>query len=327
MEKVLIIKLGYSETMDPEISRITSLGDVLRTTVILHHFKGAQVTWLVDEKAVALLEGNPRIQRILTYDLSSVLQLSHERFDTVINLEKVPGVCALADSIKAWRRFGFRFDAETGEARAYDHCEQVYTLCQNPDIKRRHTESWQKILMESIGARWTGQEYILGYKPRTSVRFDVGLNHAVGAKWPTKAWPEPSWKALAGLLQRSGRTVTWQEGFDDIHQYIDWIHSCRTLVTGDSLGLHIALALRKNVVVLYGPTNSNETYFYGRGTGIYPRGYGCLPCFSPVCTQKVHCLTTITPEQVYRTYRELAGGRRIRPAGRKAPAVKRSAER
>ncbi len=38
-EKVLIIKLAYSETLDEEIGLETSLGDMLRTTVVLHLFK------------------------------------------------------------------------------------------------------------------------------------------------------------------------------------------------------------------------------------------------------------------------------------------------
>ena len=48
-EKVLIIKLGYSETLDGEIGKVTSLGDVLRSTVLLHLYKDAHVTWLIDE--------------------------------------------------------------------------------------------------------------------------------------------------------------------------------------------------------------------------------------------------------------------------------------
>ena len=111
-EKVLIIKLGYSETLDGEIGKATSLGDVLRSTVLLHLYKNANVTWLVDEKAFQLLKGNPYIHRIIFYDLTSVLQLQSERFDTLINLEKVPGLCAFSDSLKAWRRYGFRFDPE-----------------------------------------------------------------------------------------------------------------------------------------------------------------------------------------------------------------------
>ena len=115
-EKVLIIKLGYSETLDGEIGMITSLGDVLRSTVLLHLYKNAHVTWLLDEKAFPLLRGNQFIHRILPYDLTSVLQLRLERFDTVINLEKVPGLCAFSDTVNAWRRYGFRFDPEHGVA-------------------------------------------------------------------------------------------------------------------------------------------------------------------------------------------------------------------
>ena len=73
MAKILIVKLGYSETLDAEISRKSSLGDVLRTTVLLHAFKNDDVSWLVDEHAFPLLEGNPYIRQILVFDLISVL--------------------------------------------------------------------------------------------------------------------------------------------------------------------------------------------------------------------------------------------------------------
>ena len=74
-QKVLIIKVGYSETLDPEISGITSYGDVLRTTVLLHLYKEDYVTWLVDENAYPILKGNPFIDRMRIYNLTSVLQL------------------------------------------------------------------------------------------------------------------------------------------------------------------------------------------------------------------------------------------------------------
>ncbi len=298
MEKLLIIKLGYSETLDPEISQVSSLGDVLRTTVILHLFPEADVTWLVDEKARPLLEGNPRIRRILNFDLASTLLLQRERFDTVVNFEKVPGICALADSVKAWRRFGFRLDEERGIAEAYDRCEEAFSLCTDPEKKRKHRQPWQKVLVEAIGGSWEEQRYILGYQPQVEVEHDFGLNHAVGSKWPTKAWPRDYWEKTASILEHAQQRVSWQRGFDDLFEYIEWIQSCRTLITCDSLGLHIALALNKRVVVLYGPTNSNETYLYGLGEGLFPRGYDCLPCFSPECRQKVHCLKTLAPEEV-----------------------------
>ena len=84
MAKILIVKLGYSETLDAEISKNSSLGDVLRTTVLLHVFKNDHVTWLVDEHAFPLLEGNPYIKRLLPYDLTTVLHIEAEEFDIVI---------------------------------------------------------------------------------------------------------------------------------------------------------------------------------------------------------------------------------------------------
>jgi heptosyltransferase-2 len=307
MAKVLIIKLGYSETIDPGIGKVSSLGDVLRTTVILYPFVDDHVTWLVDEAAYPLLEGNPHIDRILTYDLSTVLQLQRERYDTVINLEKVPGVCALADSISAWRRYGFRFDELHGVAEAYDGCEKVFSLSKGGDLKRTYQGSWQESLLQIVGAKWEGQEYLLGYRPKSREEFDVGLNWAVGPKWPNKAWPDDKWRELTGLLE--GR-FTWamQQGMDNLYAYMDWINSCRLLVTNDSLGLHIALALKKKVVVLYGPTNPNETYFYGRGEILYPTAdLPCIPCLDLRCSREIHCMASIAPSAVMAAIERLAG--------------------
>lgn len=308
MAKVLIIKLGYSETIDGEIGRIPSLGDVLRTTVILYPFAEDHVTWLVDEAAYPLLEGNPLIDRILLYDLTSVLQLQRERYDTVINLEKVPGVCALADSISAWRRYGFRFDEVRGEAEAYDGCEHVFSLCKSSELKRDHRVSWQESLLQIVGEQWKGQEYLLGYKPKAGETCDVGLNWAVGPKWPNKAWPEQKWEELKSLLEGE-YSYSMQQGMDNLYDYMEWINSCRILVTNDSLGLHIAMALRKKVVVLYGPTNPNETFFYNRAEVLYPQvDYPCIPCLSSKCTMERNCMDFIPAAEAKRRIDNLRDG-------------------
>jgi heptosyltransferase-2 len=297
--KVLIIKLGYSETLDKEIGLTTSLGDVLRTTPILHYLKNDDVTWLVDEKAYPLLAGNPLIRRILIFNLETSLQLQRERFDTVINLEKGPGICALSDSVSAWRRFGFRFDAQKGEAQAYDGAEDVLALCLNSDVKKGNEKYWQGVLASILGEPTRPvQEYILGYRPRTKVTHDVGFNWVAGPKWPNKTWPKKHWERLEDLLK--GRaTIAWQKGLADLYEYMDWLNSCRSIVTNDSLGMHLAIALKKKVVVLFGPTSSKEIYLYDRGVKLLPRvGYDCIPCLESFCVQKAHCMDFIKPERV-----------------------------
>ena len=297
--KTLIIKTGYSETLDQNISYKSSLGDVLRTTVILHLLKDHHVTWLVDEHAFKLLYGNPYVDRILIYNLTSILQLQRERFDTVINFEKVPGLCALADSVKAWRRFGFRFDEEKGEALAYDHSDEVHSITQNINKKRFHKKNWQEALYEMMGHTWNGEKYILGYKPNTKIKYDVGLNWAVGKTYPTKAWARPNWEILAKKLDLQ-YSYSWQEGLECIYQYIDWINSCRLIVTSDSLGVHIALALKKKIVVLYGATHPGEVYLYGQGKTVFPKAnFDCMPCLSPECSNEKFCMDFISHDVVF----------------------------
>ncbi len=307
MAKVLIIKLGYSETIDPEISRYSSLGDVLRTTIILHHYKNDHVTWLVDEAAYELLEGNEYIDRILIYDLTAVLQLQRERFDTVVNLEKVPGVCALADSINAWRRFGFRFEAVQGVAEGYDGCEEIFALVRDNTLKKIHRTSWQEHLLKLIGAKWEKQEYILGYKPKSEVEYDIGLNWLAGKKWPNKSWPKEYWEKLITLISPN-YSYSWQEGRDNLHHYIEWINKCKVIITNDSLGLHIALALKKQMIVLVGPTNHSEVYLYERGSVLCPDiDRDCMPCLVPKCKYDKNCMYYIAPERVKRKIDSLLG--------------------
>jgi len=299
MEKVLIIKLGYSETLDPEISNYCSLGDVLRSTVILHRFKDSHVTWLVDEKAYPLLKGNPYIDNILIYNLTSVLQLQSERFDIVINLEKVPGICALCDSVSAWKRYGFRFDPIKGKTEAYNGSEEIFKTYTNVQSKKQANKFWQEVLYEMIDEKWGGEEYILGYKSTSKVSCDIGLNYKAGSKWPNKAWPMDKWKQLYERLISRKYTVSWQKGLDNIEDYINWINSCSIIITNDSLGLHVAQSLQRYVIALYGPTISDEVYLYNRGEIITPEvKYDCIPCLSPTCNKKPTCMDYISVDRV-----------------------------
>lgn len=305
--KILIIKVGYSETLDAEIGNITSYGDVLRTTALLNLYKNDHVTWLVDEKALPILKGNPHIARILIYNLTSVLQLQSEQFDTIVNLEKVPGLCALADSISAWRRYGFRFDIRTGEAEAYDGTHGVLDICRNIERKRHRKACWQEGLFEMVGAQWHGEEYIFGYKPSSTKKYDIGFNHLVGNKWPLKGWPPENWKRLEQLIGKK-YSVSWQQGQDDMKEYFEWINSCRVLVTNDSFGMHIAMALKKKFIAIFGPTHCQENHLYDLGVAFAPKDLVCdlFPCRESACRLYAKgCTTTTTPEMVVNEIKKL----------------------
>lgn len=264
--KILIIKLGFSETLDEEISRFSSLGDVLRTTPILHVLKeqypNSHITWLVDESPYALLKGNKYIDRILLWDSFVGYQLLEEKYDIVINLEKIGGLCAITNKINAWKKYGFRFDEIKGSYDVYEGSEYAFDLCTKHEIKKNNNKIWQEVLIEMVGGTWQQQPYVLGYKPKTNEINDIGFNYKVGAKFPEKAWDDKNWKELEERLKTDSLTVSWQEGLSNLYEYIDWINTNKIIITNDSLGLHIALALGKKVVALFGPTSSKEVFFY-----------------------------------------------------------------
>lgn len=307
-QRVLILKPGYSETLDPDNSGIVSLGDILRTTVILHLFPPEQyeVTWVVDAKGAPLLKGNPFIHRLLAINPFTPHLLLSEWFDIVVNFEKEPGICAVADRIPAWRRYGFRLDPQTHTAVSYDHADEALSFSVNAEAKRRKAKSWSEVLYEMLGHKYAGQPYVLGYRPRSEIKYDVGFNHLIGAKFPLKRWPEAHWQALAAELG-GDLSVCWQQGTNDIEDYIEWIASCRLLVTNDSLGLHIALGLGRPVVALFGPTIASEVDGANLTRLTPPLDWPCIPCVEATCTQATPCMEHILPAQVAAAVRTALG--------------------
>jgi len=304
-EKVLIIKTGYSEVLDEDVqSRRVSLGDVLRTTPILHLYKNADVTWVSDEHAFPLLKKNPYIERLLPFDWISGEHLKLERFDTIINLEKVLGICALADSIYAVKRYGFRFDPVMRTAKAYEKAIEILTVSSDINVKKENKKTVQELLFELVGEKWNGEEYILGYQPRETEKFDVAFNIHVGGKWPIKAWPTKNWDDLEKMLSEKFR-VTRQDRQDknilsDLYRYMDWLNSSKLIVTNDSLGMHLAISFKKKFLGLFGPTPHRETHFYNRGKAILPIPVpDCLPCFKEICEKDRTCMEDISVERVY----------------------------
>jgi heptosyltransferase-2 len=299
MVKILIIKLGYSETLDSEISKTVSLGDVLRTTPLLEALKEkypeSKIIFLADIKAKDLVDGNPYIDKLLLWDEFIGFLLLREKFDVVINLEKHPGICALTDMIDAWQKFGFRLGKDFSFAE-YEKNVSFIDYINNKQLKKDY---WQKVLIEHLGIQWKEQKYSLGYMPKNETVFDIGLNFQVGSKWPTKAMSTSKWDVLYNTLTSQGYIVDWQRGLNSIKEYIEWINSAKLIITQDSLGLHLAMALDKKVIALFGSTGYDEVFPYGEVVFITPNTQ-CpkSPCYQAYCDYTEFCMDTIELETI-----------------------------
>lgn len=150
-----------------------------------------------------------------------------------------------------------------------------------------------------------------------------------GARWDTKRWPVEYFGQLARLFIRDGYYVVLAGGpgdrplgekiraeiQNDSH-LVDFIGktSLRELgalikdslfyVSGDTGPLHIATALQKNTVSIYGPTRPDRTGPYGnpRST-VLVSPVDCAGCLKKHCDHWI-CMHAVTPEQVYKVFQE-----------------------
>jgi len=273
------------------IIKLDGMGDVLRTTPILRRFKREDVFWVTEETSFGLLRDNPFIKTVIP--ISEASSIRNSIFDELYNFDEDKKACLLAMNIKAKRKKGYEFKDNSYFPLDSDSV-YAYELSRNDDLKfKLNKKTYQQIIFEMVGFRWEGEDYILGYKPRSEIQYTVGINYLVGDKFPNKSWPH--WRKLADMLD----SVSIQREFENIEGYVDWINSCRIIVTGDSLGMHIALALKKKVVILMGSTSWNEIETYNCGV-ILRAPLACSPCYKKnKCNIVPSCMDLISPERVY----------------------------
>ena len=68
---------------------------------------------------------------------------------------------------------------------------------------------------------------------------------------------------------------------------------CDLIITGDSLGMHMAIALKKYIIVWFGLSCAVEIELYGRGEKLIPEGLECSPCWKKVCPFNLECIDMI----------------------------------
>jgi heptosyltransferase-2 len=148
-----------------------------------------------------------------------------------------------------------------------------------------------------------------------------------GAEYgPAKRWPIHHYAALAQKVGAGG-TAVWIVGSHkdapvgeeiallsagaalnlcgrtNLEQAIDLIAGARAVVSNDSGLMHVAAALDRPLVALYGSSSPGYTPPLSRHATILSLGLDCSPCFKRECPlappETLRCLEDISPEQVF----------------------------
>lgn len=152
-----------------------------------------------------------------------------------------------------------------------------------------------------------------------------------GAEYgPAKRWPGVYFSALARALGELDYTV-WLFGSDkdrvvgaavaenagarcvdltgrtDLAAAIDLLSYARAVVSNDSGLMHVAAALGKPLVALYGSSSPHHTPPLSRSAELLWLGLPCSPCFQRVCPLgHFNCMKELLPAQVLDRLRKIA---------------------
>ena len=294
------------------------------------------VTWVVGEGAQPLLDGHERIDRVLVPGFETSERLGAERFDLVLSLDKDPYSTALATRVAAAERRGFGRDAGGALVPLHPSARYAYDLGLSDELKFRANEkTYQEIVFEICELPWGGQEYdvpalrdarghgraalaVAGLPGGEPI---VGFNTGAGRVFANKAWTVEHYAELARRLRAEGCRVALLGGPDETarnariaelsggaavdtgtdHALPDFaalVAGCDLVVTGDTLGMHLAIGAEIPVVVLFGSTCPQEIELYGRGEKVVTP-ISCHPCYLRECDITPSCQESIDVDTVH----------------------------
>lgn len=324
--RVLIVKLAAAG----DVLRTTSI-----LPPLLRKHPGAQVTWVTAAGSAPLLEKNPAVHRVLPFRGHLPVELQVEEFDVAINLDAATDSAAIATAAKARDRFGYGLDAR-GVSYAFRPTGETWlAMGVRDDLKRANTRTYQEHALEvaEIAGPAAPPQLVLTAAERAwarerakrwgieSGRRVVGMNTGAGGRWPLKRWTEEGFLQVAKALSASGHAVLLLGGPEEVErnrrlvaasggaavdtgcdnslrEFASIVDLCDVVVTGDTLAMHLATALGKQVVAIFGPTSSAEIDLFGRGEKIVSTEMGCLVCYLSHCELDPNCMNTIPPATV-----------------------------
>ncbi len=321
----------------PEIRRILvvkprAIGDVLLSTAVLpnlrREFKDARIDFLVESFASPVLDGNPFIDDVVTYDtrkessLSIISKVRRNRYDLVIDLFGNPRTAIITKLSGAKYRVGFPFK---WRRLAYNiivppRSGSVHNVEFNLDALRRlgipvETQS-PSFLLDSESERFASD--FLSTNNLTPGSF---ITFNIGGGWATKRWPSEKFVQLSKLInsrihqpvvvlygpseEKEAESICRYSGAilapqTSLKQMGAILKASRLLVTNDSGPMHIAAALGVPTLAIFGPTSPRLQGPYGNISEIVRNEkLDCLECNLTKCPIGNLCMNELEAATVF----------------------------
>jgi len=334
--KVLILKPS-------SLGDVVQAMPVLR--LIKKHRPDADVFWWIDASLAPLLEGDPDLAGLIRFDRRgwvsplnwgevwrTLREIRCHAFDWVIDLQSLART-----GVAAWLANG-DFTVGLDDHREGARC--FYDVVVPRPSWETHAVDWYLQVLPVLGVPvdWEFTWLPARRMAATLVRekWPIEGRRLVllqpGARWANKRWPLEFFVKLSCTLSEEfpdtdfavlgsrhdrelGETISRAlpercldlTGRTSLAEMVEWIRAGSLLVTNDTGPMHVAAALNKPLVALFGPTEPRRTGPYQQLGQVIQRSLPCVPCLKDSCAnpRPLECLQSITPDLVVARARQL----------------------
>lgn len=317
--------------------------------LLKQHRPDAEVHWWLAAELLPLLAGDPALAALLPFErkrwrspaywpegLAQIRAMRAASYDWVIDLQGLARSALFAWLADGAFTVGLELERE-GAHLAYD-------LAVPRPKDTPHAADWYLAVARALGIPVHDQFDWLPPRaeaaalaetkwPRNGSRW-LGINP--GARWDNKRWPAEHFAELVRQLAARdasfrfalfGSSGDWSlaetilraapdrcvnfAGRTTLPELIELLRRCELLVTNDTGPMHLAAALRKPVVSLFGPTRPDQTGPYGQEAFALRHPLPCAPCMKSRChwSNPLACLRGILASRVADTVMARLGGR------------------
>ncbi len=307
------------------IIKPSALGDIVQALPVLtgmrRRWPAAKIDWVVNDSLREILDGHPCLNKTVLYPrrrwnsparLPEMWRwgraLREERYDITLDLQGLMRTGLMTWAAGSPRRIGLQ-SAREGSSSAYTEIVA--------DTAISAAERYLTCL-EYLGIPVQPLDFQLKARaplPEALANFGPYIALHPYSRWRTKLWPWRYFQELVDAmpeqrfvvvgegpwfpLEAAGRLIDLR-GQLSISSLLTVLDRATAVLSTDSGPAHIAGALGRPTLVLFGATDWRKTKPSGAHVLIHTRGLFCSPCLKRTCWRDtpVECMSLIEPQKV-----------------------------
>ena len=306
-------------------------------------YPDSYIACLLHPRCADILKGSPRIDEIIIYDEEGEHKGIIGKLTLISYLRKIHFDMAFILH-RSFTKALLTFLAGIKERIGYPTKNRGLLLTKTIDLPEEEAHKVEYFLGLARGfgikVREISYEFFVHERDRDSIKKFLKKHNVAdkdrlivlcpGGNWGPKRWPKKSFAELADMLSEKLNAKIILSGAKKDALLVEEIRSIMKsvpviscglttlkelgalleradlVIANDSGPMHLAVAMKSNVIALFGPTSPGLTGPYGKGNyKVIWKTEDCeVPCYDVTCTDN-RCMKLITVEEAFKKSEEM----------------------